>query len=438
MQIKRKTTARRVSIIALAALVAGTVAVKFHTDDGVIGVSTVQAVAKAAEKPEETITLASGRDVNHIYPRLISEFMKKNPDIRVNYSELPFSTDDQHNILATKFSAGDDGYDVVSLDQAWAAEFAEAGWLEPLNRYFPVEQQKAFFDWAIRAVSYKGNVYAVPKVADAGMLFYRRDLVKTPPKTWEELIALCKRNIGRNGIHAGLLFQGNQYEGLVCNAVEFIGSCGGSILTNGKPTLNSPGGIQGLSLMRRLVKDGIAPYEVITAQENDSTTRFQQGDALFMRNWPSSWMQLNAAGSRVRGKVGIARLPAGKQGGSGVSCLGGWNLGISKYSRHRLAAWRLIQYLTNMDAQKFSALKGSILPTCKKLYQDTDILKSNPYWSHFEDILEHAVPRPISPLYTSLSNPLQSNIHKMITGELTARQAAVRIDKNLSILLQKN
>ncbi|MDP4272467.1 MAG: extracellular solute-binding protein, partial [Bacteroidota bacterium] len=161
---KTREAAMGIAVMVLVVFIAGTCAVKVHSAGG----NDNHRAAVAAARPVETITLATGKDINHIYPMLIGEFMKKNPDIKVIYSELPFSTDDQHNILATKFSAEDTGYDVVSLDQVWTAEFAEAGWLEPLNRYFPRQQWKNYFDWAIKAVTYKDNIYAVPKVVDAG------------------------------------------------------------------------------------------------------------------------------------------------------------------------------------------------------------------------------------------------------------------------------
>lgn len=389
-------------------------------------------------KAVETITYVQGKDSSLASKTLINMFQKENPDIKVNFEELPNSTDDQHNILAAKFSAADTNYDVIAMDLVWTAEFADAGWLEPLDESFTENERDKYFDWAIKSVTYKNHIYGIPRSADVGLLYYRKDLLPKAPESWDELIGMCDKYTGKNNIKYGIVFQGNQYEGLICDAVEFIGSNGGSIMKDGKITINTPQAIQGLKFMRKLIKDKYAPPEVVSYQEEDALYNFEQGKTLFMRNWPYAWFQLNdASKSKVKGKVGITKIPRGKNVKNGSDCLGGWNLGINKNSLHKAAALKFIKFMTSDEGQRISAIKASLLPTRKALYKDKDILKSNSYWYNFYDILKGAISRPASPVYSSISDELQVNIHKAITGEITEVAAVKEMEKGLRKIVDK-
>jgi len=331
-------------------------------------------------------------------------------------------------------SAGDSSIDVLAMDIIWTPEFAAADWLLPLDDKFTEEMREKFLPGPVEAVTYNGHVWAVPRFTDAGVLYYRKDIIDTPPKTWDELIQMSKENVGKGGTKYGIVFQGNQYEGLVCDALELIGSNGGSVLEGDKVTINTPQAVAGLQYLIDLVK--IAPPGVTTYQEEEARNVFQQGEAIFMRNWPYAWSLVNGDDSPIKGKVGIAPIPKGKNGQAGTPVLGGWNLGINKYSKHPEEAWKFIEFVTSEEGQKITALEGGNLPTIKSLYQDEEVLAKNPYWADFYNAFITAKPRPVSPFYPQMSDSMQINFHKALTGEITAQQAIQNIEKDLNDIIK--
>jgi multiple sugar transport system substrate-binding protein len=322
------------------------------------------------------------------------------------------------------------------MDIIWTPEFAAANWLLPLDNKFTEEMRKNFLPGPVEAVTYNGHVWAVPRFTDAGVLYYRKDIISNPPQTWDDLIQMAKENVGKAGTKYGIVFQGNQYEGLVCDALELIYSNGGSVIEGDKVTIDTPQAIAGLQYLIDLVK--IAPPGVTTYQEEDARNVFQQGEAIFMRNWPYAWSLLNSDESPVKGKVGIAPIPRGKDGKAGSPVLGGWNLGINKYSKHPEEAWKFVEFVTSEEGQKITALEGGNLPTLKSLYHDKEVLAKNPYWSDFYDVFITAKPRPVSPFYPQMSDSMQINFHKALTGEITAEQAIKNIAKDLNEILKKS
>ncbi|MGB9678756.1 MAG: ABC transporter substrate-binding protein [Thermoanaerobacteraceae bacterium] len=383
-----------------------------------------------------TITYSSGKDSTPATQKLIEAFEAKYPNIKVKFQELPSSTDDQHNSYVTALSAGDSSIDIMAMDIIWVPEFAAADWLLPLDNKFTPQMQDQMLPGPVEAMKYNGHVWAVPRFTDAGVLYYRTDIIQTPPKTWDELIQMSKENVGKGGTKYGIVFQGNQYEGLVCDALEFIGGNGGSVLEGNKVTIDTPQAIGGLQNMINLVKEKIAPPGVTTYQEEEARNVFQQGDSIFMRNWPYAWALVNGNDSPVKGKVGIAPIPRGNDGKAGTPTLGGWNLGINKFSKHPEEAWKFVEFATSEEGQKITALEGGMLPTIKALYHDKEILAKNPYWADFYDVFITAKPRPVSPFYPQMSDVMQINFHKALTGEITAQQAIQNVAKGLNEIIQ--
>ncbi|SMB99418.1 carbohydrate ABC transporter substrate-binding protein, CUT1 family [Thermanaeromonas toyohensis ToBE] len=421
---------------ALAVLAAVILALAFLGGCGGKG-KTQESAKESSENKVVTLNFRTGKDTSGQIKALIKKFEEKYPNIKVNFQEMPWSTDDQHNAYVTALSAQDSSIDVLSLDVIWPAEFASAGWVLPLSKYLPESERAKFLEGPMQAVTYKGEIYAVPWYTDAGLLYYRKDLVKEPPKTWEELKKIAKEQMGKNGIKYGFVFRGNQYEGLVCDALEFIHGNGGEVLEGDKVVINSPQAIEGLKEMVSMVKEKIAPEGVTTYMEEDARNVFQQGEALFMRNWPYAWGKVNEDGSPVKGKVGIAPLPHGPQGKAGAPTLGGWNLAISKFSQHPDEAWKFIEFMTSDEAQKTSALMAGWLPTRKAVYSDTEVLSKNP---HFKTLLEAfltAKPRPVSPYYPQISDAMQINFHKALTGQISAEEAVKNVEKAITEIMKK-
>jgi multiple sugar transport system substrate-binding protein len=364
---------------------------------------------------------------------LLRRFEVEHPTIRVRSEPLPSSTDQQHQIYAINLEGGAGGIDVLALDVIWVPEFARAGWILPLDDLFGPEERAVFFPNAIQAVTYRGRVWAVPWYIDAGVLYYRKDLLakyrRPPPSTWPELVETVRLILDgeRNPRLYGFIWQGRQYEGLVCNALEFIRGNGGDPLDPaGQPgALAQPAVVDALTFMRDLIHTyRTSPAFVTTADEETSRHLFGSGRAVFTRNWPYAWALFERDGSPVSGKVGISPVP--RFGAHRPApTLGGWHLGIARESRYPAAAWRLIEFLASHETQKAMALAAGIEPTRTALYEDPDLLAVQPVLTQLRGILAEARPRPVTPFYPMVSQILQSEFSAVLAG-LRSPEAAMR------------
>ncbi|AEE96382.1 ABC transporter substrate-binding protein [Mahella australiensis] len=384
----------------------------------------------SASEEAITVTYARGKDTTTANQKMLEAFEAKYPNIKINYQEMPPQSDQQHNAFVTALSAGDDSVDVYRLDIIWPAEFAAAGWVEPLDDYFTEEERAKFLQGPIQGCTYNGSIYAVPLYTDAGVLYYRKDLVSTPPETWDELYNIGKQLMDEGKVDYGFVFQANQYEGLVCNVLEYIHSNGGKVLDGSNVVLNSENSIEALNIFKKMLD--IAPEGVTTYIENDGGAMFQEGKAAFMRNWPNWWSNLNKDESAVKDKVGIAPIPKGPKGdATGKATLGGWNLSINKNSKNKDAAWKFIEFMTGEEGQKIQSVEGGYLPTRQSLYKDPDVIKANPHFESMYDVLVNALPRPVSPFYPKISESIQINTHKFLMGEIDAKTAVENMAKEI-------
>ncbi len=353
-----------------------------------------------------------------LFNKLIKQFEAEHPQIAVKEETLPASTDEQHQYYVTNLAGGAADFDVLSLDVIWVQEFARAGWLKDISPLLPLAERGEFFPGPMRAVTYKDKIYAVPWYIDAGLLYYRRDLLQkygfTPPKTWAELVRAATTITSLEPGIYGFIWQGKQYEGLVCNALEYMWGHGGEVIKDGQAVIYSPQNVAALQFMRDLIKkQRISPELVTTAIEEPTRHIFGQGKALFMRNWPYAWNIFQQADSPIRGRVGVSALPAFSEHTS-ASTLGGWQLGINKYSKHPRIAGKLIKFLTSPATQKEMALAIGYKPTRMKLYRDADLLREQPLLSLLYDVFLQARPRPLSAHYMQITQVLQPEISAVL------------------------
>ncbi len=355
-----------------------------------------------------------------LFQELLAAFEKENPGITVRDETLPSSTDEQHQFYVINLEGGSADCDVLSMDVIWVPEFARAGWLLDISAVMTVEDAEDFFPGPREAVTYNGAVYALPWYIDAGVLYYRKDLLNkygwSPPGTWNELVA-CAQNISskEKGLY-GFVWQGKQYEGLVCNALEYCWSNSGTVLHGGEITIESPANSHALQFMRDLIaRYKVTPPMVTTATEETTRHLFGNGNALFMRNWPYAWHLFEQPGSRVKGLVGVSMLPS-FPGHEPAATLGGWQLGINKHSRHPAAAQKLIEYLTSPGAQKHLALHLGYKPARKSLYGDRDLIGQQPFLVSLYDVFMQARPRPVTPYYMMLSQVMQPAFSAVLSG----------------------
>ena len=374
------------------------------------------------------ITYVQGKDNSNVVRPLIEKWNAAHPNEKVTFKEQTDQADQQHDDLVQHFQAKDAGYDVASVDVVWTAEFAAKGWLQPLKDKMALDTS-AMLKPTVDAASYKGTLYAAPESSDGGILYYRKDLVPTPPKTWDEMMSMCSIAKTNNiGCYSG---QFKKYEGLTVNASEAINSAGGAVLDeNGKPNLLTAEAKAGMANLTKAYANGDIPKEAITFQEEESRQAFQDGKLLFLRNWPYVYNLATTEGSsKVKDVLGMTALP-GKDG-PGASSLGGHSAAISVYSKNKATAVDFLKFLTTEETQKFFATQGSLAPVLGKLYDDKELVAKLPYLPVLKTSIENAVPRPVTPFYPAVTKAIQENAYSAIKGEKTVDAALSDMQKSI-------
>lgn len=374
------------------------------------------------------IVYASGVDVTGATDKLIAAFEKENPNITVKQQEMPADTGASHDQYVTTFSSKSTEIDVFDADVIWPAEFAQAQYALELDRFIEADgiKMEDYFPGTVQSGNFNGRQYAMPKYTDAGLLFYRKDIVETPPKTWDELFEMASELKGKEGTKFGYLMQANQYEGMITNAVEFIASYGGEVVDeNNEVVVNSPETIAGITKMVEFVNSDFVPNNILSFQETETNNAWVGGQAVFARNWP--YMQStseNKDGSEVAGNVGFAVLPAGDD--TNAATLGGWMSMINRYSENQEAAWEFVKFMSGPEGQKISAVEGGRAPTIEALYDDEDVKNAAALFSNEEFVatLQNAVPRPVSPIYPVISDIMQIELSKALAKDITPEEAA--------------
>lgn len=375
------------------------------------------------------ITFAVGGAPNELefWEKIALDFEKESK-IHVNLVRQPTSTDQRRQGLMIPLKGGEGDPDVFLMDVAWIAQFAASHWLEPLDGATD-SPANVFFEKVVNlADRYDGQLIALPVYVDAGMLYYRKDLLEgtgiaNPPATWDELrtdaLKVQVKERAKNPNFFGFVWQGAQYEGLICDFLEFAGSHNGGLsIENGKVKLATPENIAALTMMRDFIaKDRISPPNTFTEmREEEVRNSFQSGNALFERNWPYAYGLHEKDESPVKGKVGIAPLP--HAGGPSVSTLGGWHIGISKSSDAKDAARAFVRYVTSFATQKRMAMELSWNPGRTDVYADPEILAKYPHFTALKAVFQNALPRPNLPYYSQISETIQKPINAVLAGRM--------------------
>lgn len=390
-------------------------------------------------------------EADAVWAQIIADFERGHPGVKVVREVGPHSSTEFHDLVTQKLRNRDTEMDVFFMDVVWPAEFAAAGWALPLDDFFPIERRKEFLEAPIRANSYEGRIYGVPLFIDAGMLYFRKDLLDkyrlAPPRAWPELIRQAKLILAQESdpYLIGYSAQFKQYEGLICNMMEFVLSNGGALWNEQslRGTLEHARAKEAVRFVRDHIVGAISHRGVLAYQEPESLALFTQGKAIFHRNWPYAWEAANdPKRSKVAGRVGIVPLPA-FPGYKSVATLGGWQLGISRFSRKVGLAWQFVEFMASSEMQKRIALYTGRAPARKALYRDSDVLKKNPqFQSQYETFLS-ATPRPPTPVYQPLSNIMQRYFSSAIAIpdsdiDRLARSASRDMDRALDLLKRRD
>ena len=404
-----------------------------------------------SKQPDNVLSIALGGEPAELdfWEKIIGEFEKRN-NITVDFLRQPADTGQRRQQLLVSLSAKKNNPDLFLMDVAWSVQFAASGWLEPLDEFVTRSNldTSVFFDRVIRlADTYNDRLIALPVYIDGGLLYYRTDLLNkygfTVPETWDKLV-MCAQKIQAherktNPSFYGFVWQGMQYEGLVCDFLEFAGSNnGGLVSADGTIYIDTPANRTAVKFMYDLIHTyKISPLNTYTEmKEDDARMVFEQGNALFERNWPYAWPIHQRNGSPVKGKVGIAPLPHFR-GGRSVSTLGGWHIGISRYSDAKPLAWKFIQFVTSYTTQKKFALELGWNPGRRDVYNDKDVLEKLPHFKRLRSVFEHALPRPNVPYYTHISQVIQKYVNSIIAGKTTPQTGLSLAQKEIGRIIEK-
>ncbi|MCQ8783627.1 ABC transporter substrate-binding protein [Mangrovibrevibacter kandeliae] len=379
-----------------------------------------------------------GKDITELRDAL--DRFEKQSGNTVRIVEMPASTTDQFGQYRLWLSAGNPDIDVYRTDVIWAPQLA--------NHFVDLteaakDQIPKHFPSIIQSQTVGGKLVALPMYTDAPALYYRKDLLdkygKQPPKTWEELKAtaqevLDKEHAAGNGQLVGFVFQGAPYEGLTCDGLEWVSSYGGGQIVDpkGNITINNPKAEAALAEARSWIGT-VSPTGVLAYKEEEARGVWQTGNAIFMRNWPYAYALSNGSDSAVAGKFGVVPLPAA-EGETSAACLGGWNLAVSKYSRHQKEAIDLVTFLADEPQQKQRAVNQARLPTMPELYGDPDIKAAQPIVPQWQSVLEAAVPRPSAPTqgqYNEVSKEFWTAVNETLAGRIEPAAALKQLEGRL-------
>jgi trehalose/maltose transport system substrate-binding protein len=423
--------------------VASRVGILFSTALALAGPGTVLTARPAAAQGGGTVSVACGSvGAEFDLCKTGAEAWAKKSGNQVKVVSVPKDSNEQLALFQQLLSQKSGEIDVIRIDVVWPGLLAQH--LVDIGKEVPKEVVSQHFPAIIEANTVGGKLVALPAFTDAGLLYYRKDLLekygKKAPTTWQELTESAKavldgeRKAGNDKLQ-GIVFQGRAYEGLTCNGLEWVDSFGGGTIVDGKGkvTINNPKAVEAVKLAASWVKS-IAPQGVLNYAEEEARGAFQSGNAVFMRNWPYAWALSQAPDSPVKGKVGVSALPKGGADGKNTGTLGGWQWAVNKYSKNTKAAVELAMYLSSPEEQKRAAIEVSFNPTIPALYKDKDILAKNPFIGELLSTFTNAVARPsrvTGSKYNQVSSEFWNAVHEVLSGKSDAEASMAKLEKTL-------
>jgi trehalose/maltose transport system substrate-binding protein len=360
---------------------------------------------------------------NDIDKALAAKF-QADTGIQVTVIPRPQSATDTYAQYQRFFQGQSGDLDVMMVDVIWPG--ALAAHLVDLGPKLG-EAAKQHYPGIVDNDTVDGKLVGIPWFGDFGMLYYRTDLlqkygISAPPKTWTELEQQAMKIVdgekGANPNFGGFVYQGNAYEGLTCDALEWVASAGGGTIVdaNKKATINNPQAIAILNKIKGWVGT-VSPRGVTSYQEEEARNAFQGGNAAFMRNWPYAYSAGQKDDSPVKGKFDVAPLPA-EGGGKPSGTVGGWQLSVSKYSKAVDAAVEFVRYAASPEIQTYRAVVGSFVPTIPAVAERPEVVTAMPFLKNLASV--ERVTRPSKPLgerYNEGSTAFFQGVNQILNGQ---------------------
>lgn len=379
-----------------------------------------------------------------IMRKAFDQFEAANPGIKVTLQQGGATSELQAQYLNTQLAAKDSTLDAFILDIIRPAQLEAAGWVTPLDKAVGGDTSKfmeRYLPAYAEADQVDGKLVALPAFADAMFLYYRKDLLdkyNVPvPKTWAELATAAKKIMaGENDPNLqGLSFQGKAIEGANCTFLLPYWSQGAELVKDGKLTWNQEAAVNSLKLWTDMVSQGVAKKNIAEVATDDTRKEFQAGNVVFAVLWSYGWSQFQGPDSAVKDKVGVAVLPA-VEGGKPVSCIGGWQWGVSAYSNHQDDATKLVEFMSSPEISKFLAVQASLLPVFPEVYKDPEVLQAAPWFADALPVVETAKSRPVTPRYNEVSDIIRTTVNAVLAGTMQPTDAANQMQARLKRVLR--
>ena len=372
--------------------------------------------------------------------KLFDQYQARNPGVTIEMETGGATSELQRQYLGTVLNAKDPSIDVFMIDIVNPAQYAGAGWIEPLNAYVgdAATAMKPYLPAYASANVIDGKVVAMPAFADAMFMYYRRDLLEkhkiAEPKTWDELAAAASKIQKAEGDPnlQGLSVQGAPIEGAVCTFLLPYWSQGREFSdAAGKLTLDKAAAAKGLDQWLRMVDQGVIKKNLAEIKTPDTVNEFKAGQVVFAVNWGFAWDRFKEdADSKVAGKVGVMPLPA-VAGGKSATCIGGWQWALSAFSKSKPEAAKLIKFLSSPEASKFLAVQGSLLPTATAVYQDAEVLKAVPWFKDAAEVVAAGRSRPQSKDYGQVSDIIRTTTSAVLARTKKPDEGVAEIESRL-------
>ena len=399
------------------------------------------AIATNAAAQQTTLRIfTGGQQRPDVMRKIADEYQKRNPNVKVEVEVGGATSEAQQQYLSTVLSSKDAALDVILIDVIRPAQWAAQGWAEPLDSYLGADKQKIMSQYLkayVDANTVGGKVISLPYFADSQFLYYRKDLLekyKRPvPKTWDELMETAKVVLEgeKNPNMQGFSTAGAPIEGTVCTYLVPLWGMGSDVTKGGKLNLDTPQARQPFQLYGRMKQAGVLPKNIAEIPTDRIRIDMQAGNVLFAQTWGYVWNRLeNDADSKVKGRIGVARLPH-DPGGQSATCIGGWQLAVSAYSKNKQEAVKFVRYLSSPEVSEMQAVIASHLPVFPAVYKDPDVLKANPWFADALPVVESAKSRPVSHQYPQVSDAIRSNMNAYLAGTKTTDAALADIKSKL-------
>ena len=413
-------------LAALAAMLMFAVAGCGSDDDDGGGAPEAEKATQA--KASGDVTWCIGKDTSGAFGTVIDNFNKANPNANAKLLELPEDAGEQRRLQIQRLRAKSTECDVLGMDVIWTVEYSGQGWLKDVTDFMS-QNGDNFIPSTVETTEFDGKNWGVPFNSNAGFIFYRTDEVDSAPKDWETLY----KEAGEGN---GVVYQGFRYEGLTVNFLELLYSAGGTIISDdGKEsTADSQEVRDVLTFMADGIKNGAAPKAVTTYKEEESRRAFESGNATFMRNWPYAYA-LGKESKTTGDKFDIATFP-GFAGNEPAGVVGGYNLGISAFSKNPEGSLAFIEFATKPDQQKIMATEASLPPTVSSVYDDPAVKKAMPFADQLRTAIEQGKARPPSPVYPQISEAVYNNVYAALQGDMSPDEAASKMNDDIQKALE--